>query len=147
MKHLIEKNSDMEQQLLTWYTMSYSVLLGLAGIFFTLFTVIYALIDNKKSSISFLESKRKRGIASPRQKSDSKYWNDYKSSLRTMNNHVLALFIISVVLCLIFVMLSFKNIHYQWLTWTLVGIEGLMSLYIIYVFARFIASYFENMKD
>jgi len=146
MKHLIVMNSDMEH-IMAWYTMSYSVLLGLAGIFFTLFTVIYALIDNKKSSISFLESKRKRGIASPRQKADLKYWNDYKSSLRTLNNHVLALFIISVILCLVFVVLSFKNIHYQWLTWSLVGIESLMGGYIVYVFAKFIVSYFKSMKD
>lgn len=146
MKHLIVMNSDMEH-IMSWYTMSYSVLLGLAGIFFTLFTVIYALIDNKKSSISFLESKRKRGIASPRQKADLKYWNDYKSSLRILNNHVLALFIVSVILCLIFVVLSFKKIHYPCLTWTLVGIEGLMGGYIVYVFARFIISYFKSMKD
>lgn len=139
-------NSEMEN-IIQWYTLSYSVLLGLAGIFFTLFTVVYALIDNKKSSISFLESKKKRGNASPRQKSDLKYWNDYKSSLRTLNNHVLALFIISVILCLAFVIIYYKKVHYTWLTWIMAGLEGLMVGYIIYVFGRFIASYFEDMKD
>ena len=130
-----------------WYTISYSILLGLAGIFFTLFTVIYALIDSKKNSMSYLESKKKRGNATERQKSDLKYWTDYKSSLCTLNIHVLILFVISVVLCLLFVTFCIKEVHSQWLTWILMISEGLMLVYIIYVFVRFVISYFKNIKD
>ena len=138
-------NSEMEN-IMEWYTLSYSVLLGLAGIFFTLFTVVYALIDNKKSSISFLESKKKRGDASPRQKSDLKYWNDYKSSLRTLNNHVLALFILSGVLCVLFVCLYIWKKQFDWLTEILIGVEIAFAGYIMYVFGRFIVSYYKNLK-
>lgn len=133
--------------IMNWYTVSYSIFLGLAGIFFTLFTVIYALIDNKNSSISFLESKKKRGNASPRQKSDLSYWTDYRSSLRALNKHVLALFILSVVLSVVFVMLYLSEMQNSWLTWIMAVVEVALAGYIIYVFTKFIMSYFKNMKD
>ncbi len=74
--------------------------MGLAGIFFTLFTVIYALIDNKKTKTDFLSDLRKQGQANPRQIADWKYWNKFISMFRQLNKHVLIMFVISIFLCI-----------------------------------------------
>lgn len=130
-----------------WYTISYSVFLGLAGIFFTLFTVIYALIDNKKTMVNFLTDLRKQGTASPRQEADWKYWTKFISTLRNFNRHVLTLFVISMIMSTIFIALYILKIAESRLTIILVFFEVSTIIYIIYAFIRFVGLYHKNMKD
>ena len=130
-----------------WYSISYSVFLGLSGIFFTLFTVIYALIDNKKTTVNFLTDLRKQGLASPRQKADWKYWTKFISTLRNFNGHVLALFVISIIMSAIFIVLHLLKIEESWLTILLVIFEVSTIIYSAYAFILSIWLYHKNMED
>lgn len=130
-----------------WYSISYSVLLGLAGIFFTLFTVIYALIDNKQATISLLEDLRRQGKATPQQIRDITYWKKFVSSFRKTNNHVLILLVISIVLCSIFIVLKLWKVQYSWLTIGLIVTEVAMAVYVAIVLFQFIKSYFDRIED
>lgn len=130
-----------------WYSISYSVLLGLAGIFFTLFTVIYALIDNKQATISLLEDLRRQGKVTPQQIRDITYWKKFVSSFRKMNNHVLILLVISIVLCSVFIGMKLWEVQYSWLTIGLIVIEVAMAVYMAIVLFQFIKSYFDRIED
>lgn len=130
-----------------WYSISYSVFLGLSGIFFTLFTVIYALIDNKKTTVNFLTDLRKQGQASPRQVADWKYWKKFIVTLRDFNKHVLALFAISIIISAGFIALRILEIEKLWLTYLLIIIEAATIIYLSYAFIRFIWLYYKNMED
>lgn len=130
-----------------WYSTSYSVFLGLAGIFFTLFTVIYALIDNKKTKTDFLSDLRKQGQANPRQIADWKYWNKFITMFRQLNKHVLIMFVISIFLCIGFALLAIWELERTWLTILLIAIEVAMGGYLAFIFGRFVWLYHDNMKD
>lgn len=130
-----------------WYSISYSVFLGLSGIFFTLFTVIYALIDNKKAIVNSLTDLRKQGIATPRDKADWKYWTKFISTLRNFNKHVLTLFVISIIMSAIFIALYILKIEESWLTIILVFFEVSAIIYFAYAFIRFVWLYHKDMKD
>ena len=121
--------------------------MGLAGIFFTLFTVIYALIDNKKTKTDFLSDLRKQGQANPRQIADWKYWNKFITMFRQLNKHVLIMFVISIFLCIGFVLLAIWELERTWLTILLIAIEVVMGGYIAFIFGRFVWLYHDNMKD
>lgn len=138
---------EMTDYMDEWYSISYSVLLGLAGIFFTLFTVIYALIDNKQATISLLEDLRRQGKATPQQIRDITYWKKFVSSFRKTNNHVLILLVISIVLCSIFIVLKLWKVQYSWLTIGLIVTEVAMAVYMAIVLFQFIKSYFDRIED
>ena len=138
---------EMTDYMDEWYSISYSVLLGLAGIFFTLFTVIYALIDNKQATISLLEDLRRQGKATPQQIRDITYWKKFVSSFRKTNNHVLILLVISIVLCSIFIVLKLWKVQYSWLTIGLIVTEVAMAVYVAIVLFQFIKSYFDRIED
>lgn len=138
---------EMTDYMDEWYTISYSVLLGLAGIFFTLFTVIYALIDNKQATISLLEDLRRQGKATPPQLRDISYWNKCVTAFQKTNIHVLILLGISIVLCILFIILKLWKIQYPWLTIGLIILEVGMVVYMAFVLIQFIKSYFDRLED